>query len=380
MLIGCPSEVPTAERRVAVTPGSAAALKKTGHDVIVERGAGDRAGFTPGDYEDAGVEFVDHREAVFERADIVFQVRTPGAKGGDDASHYRDGQIVVGLAEPLMSHDATRAVADRRAKLVAMELLPRTTKAQSMDVLSSQANLAGYQAVMQAADRLPRALPMMMTAAGTVQPAKVLVIGAGVAGLQAIATAKRLGAVTSGYDVRAATKEQVQSLGAKFVELEGVAAEGTGGYAAEQSDEQKAKQAELLAKVVAESDVVITTAAIPGRTSPILVTTAMVEQMRPGSVVVDLAAERGGNCEATVADDTTDVRGVTIVGDTHLVSRVAFHASQLYANNLVNLLKHLTKDDAVSFDPEDEIAAGVLVTSDGQVVHEQVKQAMEGAA
>jgi NAD(P) transhydrogenase subunit alpha len=297
-----------------------------------------------------------------------------------DVEVLRDGQVVIGLAEPLMHHERVRAITARRVTLLAMELLPRTTKAQSMDVLSSQANLAGYQAVLRAADVLPRAFPMMMTAAGTVQPAKVLVIGAGVAGLQAIATAKRLGAVTSGYDVRAATKEQVQSLGAKFVELAGVEAEGTGGYAAEQSDEQKARQAELLAKVVAESDVVITTAAIPGRKSPVLVTRAMVESMRPGSVIVDLAAERGGNCEATAPGQAVEVDGVRILGDTDVVSGVAFHASQLYANNLVNLLKHLSKDGAVAFDLEDEITAGLLVSRDGAVVHEQVKQAMGDAS
>ncbi len=362
---------------MAVTPQSATALQKAGHEVLVQRGAGDAAGFTGDQYEAAGVELVETRGAIFERADVVLQVRTPGAKGGGEVSIYREDQIVLGLAEPLMSHDATQAVAARKAKLVALELLPRTTKAQSMDVLSSQANLAGYQAVVHAADLLPRVFPMMMTAAGTVQPAKVLVIGAGVAGLQAIATAKRLGAVTTGYDVRPATREQVQSLGAKFVELPGIGAEGTGGYAAEQTDEQKARQAELLAKVVSESDVVITTAAIPGRRSPVLVTKAMVTSMKPASVIVDLAAERGGNCEATVPDETVVVDRVTIVGETNLVSHVAHHASQLYANNLVSLLKHLTNEDTIAFDPEDEIAAGVLVTSDGEVVHEQVRRAMK---
>jgi NAD(P) transhydrogenase subunit alpha len=375
------------ERRVALVPAHIPALAKAGLHVQVESDAGLAAGFADDDYRSAGAEIVS-RDAAF-AADAVLAVRTGGACGAGwcvDRDRIRPGLVLVGLCDPLSSPDACREAADRGAELFSLELVPRITRAQSMDVLSSQANIAGYRAVLLAATSLPKILPMMTTAAGTITPGKVLVLGAGVAGLQAIATAKRLGAQVSAYDVRPAVKEQVQSLGAKFVELplETGASEGAGGYAKAMGEEFYTKQRELLGKVVAESDVVICTALIPGQKAPVLVTAEMVARMRPGSVIVDLAAERGGNCEGSQPDQTVVVNGVTILGPTNLPAEVAHHTSQLYSKNMATFLAHLVKSGLGKSEPgkdglaevpaDDEICRDTLVTKGGQIVHARVRE------
>ena len=370
MKIGVPKETVRGERRVALVPGVIASLTAKGAEVLVEAGAGTAAGFTNAAYTGKGAQIVS-REQIFAGADVVVQVRA-----GGDLSALRSGQAVIGFFDPLGAPQAMRDLAGTGATAFSIELMPRITRAQSMDALSSQATVAGYKAVLMAADKLPRMFPMLMTAAGTITPARVFVLGAGVAGLQAIATAKRLGAVIEAYDVRPEVKEQVQSVGAKFVELplDTAAAEGTGGYAAAQDESFYRRQREVLAKVVAASDVVITTAAIPGQKSPVLITREMVESMAPGSVIVDLAAERGGNCEATRADEVVDINGVTVLGPTNLPATVPYHASQMYAKNVSAFLLHLMKDGQLSVDREDEITRETLVTQGGEVVNERVKK------
>ncbi len=365
------------ERRVALVPAAIAGIKKLGLDVVVESGAGTSAGFPDETYRAAGAEIVSRDEAF--AADCLLTVRTGAACGAGwchDRDRLRAGVVLIGMCDPLSSPDACREAAEKGATLFSLELVPRITRAQSMDVLSSQANIAGYRAVLLAANTLPRILPMMTTAAGTITPAKVLVLGAGVAGLQAIATAKRLGAQVSAYDVRPAVKEQVQSLGAKFVELplETGASETAGGYAKAMGEEFYAKQRELLGKVIAESDVVITTALIPGQKAPVLVTADMVARMKPGSVIVDMAAERGGNCEGSKPDEAVDVGGVTILGPTNLASDVAGHTSQLYAKNVTTFLAHLVKTGLPDVAIEDEICRDTLVTRGGQVVHPKIRE------
>ncbi|RLS75977.1 MAG: Re/Si-specific NAD(P)(+) transhydrogenase subunit alpha [Planctomycetota bacterium] len=365
------------ERRVALVPVALPALAKAGLEILVESGAGMAAGFADDDYRAAGATIVSRDEAF--AADCVLAVRTCGACGEGwcaDRERLRPGQILVGMCDPLSSPDACREAADRGATLFSLELVPRITRAQSMDVLSSQANIAGYRAVLLAANALPRILPMMTTAAGTLTPAKVLVLGAGVAGLQAIATAKRLGAQVSAYDVRPAVKEQVQSLGAKFVELplETGTSETAGGYAKAMGEEFYAKQRELLGKVVAESDMVICTALIPGQKAPVLVTREMVARMRSGSVIVDMAAERGGNCEGSAPDATVVVDGVTILGPTNLPAEVPFHTSQLYARNVATFLAHLVKSGLPDVSMQDEICRDTLVARGGQLVHPKVRE------
>jgi NAD(P) transhydrogenase subunit alpha len=367
------------ERRVSLLPANAAALAKLGHEVLVEAGAGVLSGFADDDYASAGARIVSRREA-FAGADAVAQVRGLGASpeaGRADLELLRPGLWLVGLHDPLWRPDAVRELAERGVTILALETLPRITRAQSMDVLSSMATLAGYGAVVLAARRLAKIFPMLMTAAGTVAATKVLVLGAGVAGLQAIATARRLGAVVYGYDIRPAAMEQIRSLGAKAVEVEqpgGAAVEDRGGYAREQDEAQVRRQREALSQAVADCDVVITTAAVPGARSPLLVTTDMVERMRAGSVVVDLAAERGGNCELTVADDEVEHGGVRILGPTDLPSRLARHASQMFGNNVTALLKHLTKEGALVLDPADEIAREVTVARDGEITNARVRE------
>lgn len=379
MIVGVPAETYPGERRVAMTPLAAAPLLKAGVEVRIQACAGTEAGYTDADYESHRCKVVPGRAEAF-AADVLLQVRTPGsnpARSTDDLSSYRRGQVVCGFADPLTAKDANDAVARTGATLLALELIPRISRAQSMDALSSQASLAGYRAVLLAAQHLRKIFPMMVTAAGTLQPARVFILGAGVAGLQAIATARRLGAMVSAFDVRAAVKDEVRSLGARFIELPIETAEGAGGYAREQSAEQVRRQQELLARHAAESDVVITTAAIPGRRSPLLLTADAVAGMRPGSVIVDLAAERGGNCEPTRADQVVHHHGVTVLGPTNLVSEVAYHASQALANNFVKLLQlMLTKDGRLNVDPTDEIVAGCLVCRDGAVVNPAVRRAM----
>ncbi len=382
MKVAVSTETFPGERRVALTPPRVGVLRqKAGLEVEIQAGAGAGAGFSDAQYQQAGAAIVSDRAQLLGGADILLQVRTLGANpvaGQADLPHFKSGALLIGFAEPLTERAATVALAQRGVILLAMELLPRISRAQNMDALSSMASLAGYKAVLLAANHLAKVCPMMVTAAGTITPAKVLVIGAGVAGLQAIATARRLGAAVSAYDVRPAVKEQIQSLGAKFVELpiETAAAETQGGYAREQSGEQQRRQRELMARVVAESDIVITTAAVPGQKAPVLITGDMVRAMPPGAVIVDLAAGRGGNCELTQADQTVEVHGVSIIGATNLPAGLAPQASLLYANNITNLLLHLFKDKQLVLNPGDPITRETLVTRDGKVVHAAVRTAL----
>ncbi len=348
----------------------------------VEAGAGAAAGWSDATYVEKGAVIASRDEVL--QADVLLVVRGGGANvagAADDSTKLRRGQTLIGMLDPLNAPEAAQALASTGVTAFALELLPRITRAQSMDVLSSMATVAGYKAVLLAATHQTRMFPMLMTAAGTITPARVLVIGAGVAGLQAIATARRLGALVEAYDVRAAVKEQIQSLGAKFVELplETGAAEGAGGYAKEQGEDFLRKQRELMTRVVAASDVVICTAAIPGKQSPVLVTADMVRGMRPGSVIVDLAAERGGNCELTQADATVVEQGVTIFGPTNLAATVPHDASQLYGKNVMTFLQHLLKDGALQVDLTDEITRETLLVHNGEVVHPRVR-ALLGAA
>jgi NAD(P) transhydrogenase subunit alpha len=380
ILVGVVKEQYPGERRVAVVPQSIAALAKCGVELVIERGAGSEAGFTDGEYEQKGAR-LSTRAEVFAGAAVLLAVRTAGAD--PDGSRVelpllRAGQAVIGLAEPLAAPDPFRDLAAAYVTSFALELLPRITRAQSMDVLSSMATIAGYKAVLLAADALPRMFPMLMTAAGTVAAARVLVIGAGVAGLQAIATARRLGAVVSGYDVRPAVKEQVESLGARFVtlDLETAAAQDQGGYAKALGEDFYRRQREQMAEVIARHDVVITTAAIPGQRAPVLVTREMVAGMAPGSVIVDLAAERGGNCELTRPGETVVERQVTILGPLNVPSSIPYHASQMYSRNVTTFLCHLIQGGALSIDTTDEITRETLVTYQGRIVNHRVRHAL----
>lgn len=377
MKIAVPKETFPGERRVAIVPGSIAALMKLGAEVLVETGGGQEAGFLDDAYKSAGATIVADRDQLFRDADLVCQVRAAVANpeaGQADVARLREGQILVAQCDPLSDPQAMIPVAESKAVVFAMELMPRITRAQSMDVLSSMATIAGYKAVLLAADHLPQMFPMMMTAAGTLTPARVFVVGAGVAGLQAIATARRLGAVVSAYDVRPAVKEQVQSLGGKFIEMELETAEGEGGYAREMDENFYQKQRELMLKVVADVDVVVTTAAVPGKKAPILVTEEMVQAMPPGSVLVDLAAERGGNCELTKPGEDVIMHDVTILGPLNLASDIPRHASQMYSNNLTTFLKSLIQDGTPVVDMTDECIAGTLVAKGGDVVHHFVRE------
>lgn len=366
-----------------MTPRACEALIKLKLEVVIERSAGLDAGFTDDEYTKRGVRLAS-REDVFQQAGIVVQARAPGAnpeRGREDLALYRSGQIVIGFGEPLTAPRECADLADRGVSFFAMELVPRITRAQAMDALSSMASIAGYEAVLMGAAALPKLMPMMMTAAGTITPAKVLVLGAGVAGLQAIATARRLGALVSAYDVRSAVKEQIESLGAKFVVLDIESAEGEGGYAKQMDEAYYKRQRELLAAVLHDQDIVITTAAVPGRKAPILVTTEMAEHMQPGSVIVDIAAERGGNCELTRAGETVVHRGISVVGPVNMASRAPYHASQMYATNVVNLLKLMVnKEGVLTINRDDEIIRETLVTHEGKVVNPKVAQLLEAGA
>jgi H+-translocating NAD(P) transhydrogenase subunit alpha len=376
MRVGVPRESWPGETRVALIPSAVAGLKKAGVDVVVETGAGAAAGFTDQAYAQAGAEIAS-RSDVFASSAIVLQVRSVPP----ELTLLRSGQAVIGFADPLGSPDAIRALAERGVTALSMELMPRITRAQSMDALSSMATIAGYKGVLMAADALPRMFPMLMTAAGTLAAAKVFIVGAGVAGLQAIATSRRLGAKVEAYDVRPAVKEQVQSLGARFVEmaLETGDAEDKGGYAKAQDESFYRRQREMMLRVVAASDVVITTALIPGKKAPILVTEEMVDGMAPGSVIVDLAAERGGNCALTKPDETVVHKGVTILGPSNPAATVPYHASQMYSKNITTFLAHLLGKDggakaSLELDTSDEIARETLLTRGGDVVHPRVKE------
>jgi NAD(P) transhydrogenase subunit alpha len=377
MIVGIPQETFPGETRVALIPASIPPLAKAGIEVHVQSGAGQAAGFPDSLYVEKGAKIVSSRDEVF-AADVILQVRAAGANpqaGKADLPKLGSGKIVIGLCDPLGQPQANQEFAASGATLFGLELLPRITRAQSMDVLSSQATIAGYRAVLLAAQELPKIFPMLITAAGTLNAAKVFIVGAGVAGLQAIATARRLGAAVSAYDVRPAAKEQITSLGGKVVDmpLDTSASEGKGGYAQAMDEAFYKKQQEFMAKTVAGSDVVITTAAVPGQKSPVLVTKQAVEGMVPGSVIVDLAAERGGNCELTQAGQRVVHNGVTILGPLNLPAEIPQHASQMYAKNISTFLLNLMKDKQVQINLEDEIIRDTLIARDGQIVNEKLK-------
>ena len=378
MIVGVPQESFPGEARVALIPASVPPLVKAGLEVHVEAGAGVAAGFPDSLYTDKGATVVPSRDELF-AADVILQVRAGGAnpeQGKDDLRRLSSGKTVIGLCDPLGQPKANQEFAATGATLFGLELLPRITRAQAMDVLSSQATVAGYRAVLLGATALPRMFPMLITAAGTISAAKVFVIGAGVAGLEAIATARRLGAAVSAYDVRPAAKEQITSLGAKVVEmpLDTSASEGQGGYAQAMDEAFYKKQQELLARTVAGCDLAITTAAVPGQKSPVLITKIAVEGMAPGSVIVDLAAERGGNCELTEGGKQVELNGVTILGPLNLPSEVPHDASQMYAKNISTFLLNLVKDKQIDINMEDEIVRDTLIARDGQVVNTKVQK------
>ena len=381
MIVGVPKEIYPGERRVALTPVVVPMLAKAGLEVAIEAGAGVEAGYPDVLYQEKGAKIFADRAAVFAQCDIVVQVLCNGANdknGASDLALMRRGQVLIGFMRPLAAAEAVQEIARTGVTAFAVELMPRTTRAQSMDALSSMASIAGYKAVLVVADTLPRMFPMMTTAAGTITPSRVLVIGAGVAGLQAIATAKRLGAVISAYDVRPAVKEQVQSLGGRFVELalETQDAQDARGYAKAQDEAFYAKQRELLGKVIAENDAVITTAVVPGKKAPVLVTAEMVKGMAPGSVILDLAAERGGNCELTHPGEAYVAHGVTIIGSVNLAGGIPFHASQVFARNLTAFLTNLVKDGNVRPADSDDIIRDTLLTQGGEVVNTRVRETM----
>jgi NAD(P) transhydrogenase subunit alpha len=366
MRVGVAKETAVGERRVALVPDTVGKLSEAGVQVLVQEGAGDAAAFRNVDYESAGAGVV---ADVFAEADLLAKVQKPSS---EEIARLREGTVLVAFLQPLVDPEVVRALADRRVSAFSMDSIPRITRAQPMDALSSQSTVAGYKAVLLAASALGRFFPMLTTAAGTIPPARVLVLGAGVAGLQAIATARRLGAVVSAFDVRPVVKEQVESLGASFLELDVEGAEGLGGYAVALSEDQHAREQELIARHTHESDAVITTALIPGQPAPILLTAEAVRGMRPGSVIVDLAAEAGGNCEATEPGSTIVRDGITIVGELNLPSAMPTHASQMYSRNVYAFLTHLLEDGELKLDFDDEITRETCVTHDGRVLKEPV--------
>jgi len=377
MKIAVPKERRPHERRVAVSPDTVKKLKSLGFDVVVETGAGDAAALPDRIFSEAGATIAPDAAATYADADLIFKIQRPLRAGEGEVDEFgliKRGAFLIASLAPYQDMEGVKAYASAGINAMALELMPRITRAQSMDILSSQNNLAGYKAVVEAADHYNRAMPMMMTAAGTVAPAKVMVFGAGVAGLQAIATAKRMGAIVSATDVRPATKEQVESLGGKFLMVEdeeSKAAETAAGYAKEMSDAYKAKQAKLIADTIAKQDIAITTALIPGRPAPKLIDEAMVQSMKPGSVIYDLAAETGGNCTLTVPGEVAVRHDVTIIGHFNVPSRIPVDASNLFARNLLNFITPHAKDGVLSFAWDDETVAGILLTRDGQIVHPQ---------
>jgi NAD(P) transhydrogenase subunit alpha len=382
VIVGVPKESYPGERRVAIVPVVIPNLVKAGMEVIVESGAGEQAGYPDAAYVDKGAKILQDRAAVFSTADIIVQVLCYGSNdvtGKADLAMMRSGQILIGFLRPFGSAAVVQEIAAAGVTSFSVELMPRTTRAQSMDALSSMGTVCGYKAVLLAAETSPRIFPMMTTAAGTITPARVFVIGAGVAGLQAISTARRLGAVASAYDMRPAAKEQVQSLGGRFVELpiEAQNAQDARGYGTAQDETFYARQRELLTRVVAESDIVITAAVIPGKKSPVLVTADMVKGMAPGSVIVDLAAERGGNCELTQTGETVKAHGVTIIGAINLASSVPYHASQMYGRNLMTYLTYMVKDGKLQMNLQDEIVRETLITNAGELVNARVRESFK---
>jgi NAD(P) transhydrogenase subunit alpha len=371
MRIGVVRETTPGERRVALVPETVGRLAKSGNEVIVERGAGEASSFPDRMYTDVGASIGDAWDA-----ELVLKVAKPS---DEELGRLRAGAVLIAFLQPLTNHALVRELARRRVTALSMDAIPRITRAQPMDALSSQATVAGYKAVLLAAVALPKFFPMLTTAAGTIAPAKAFIIGAGVAGLQAIATARRLGAVVEAFDTRPVVKEQVQSLGAKFLEVDlGETGEGAGGYAKELSEEAHRKEVELLAKAVKENDIIITTAAIPGRPAPKLITAEMVRSMKPGSVIVDLAAETGGNTELTKPGEVIDVDGVRVDGTTNIPSTMPYHASQMYSRNIQSLLGlMITKEGKLNLDMNDDVMKGTVITKDGAVVHEQTKKVLE---
>jgi NAD(P) transhydrogenase subunit alpha len=376
MIVGVPKETAAGERRVALVPDLIAKLAKAGLEVLVQPGAGAAAGFADSAYKDAGAGL---EENVFERADILLTAQPPTV---EECGRLKEGATLIGLLQPYTNAGHFQALAARKVTAFALELMPRITRAQPMDVLSAMSTVAGYKAVLIAANHLPKFFPLLMTAAGTITPARVFIIGAGVAGLQAIGTAKRLGAVVEAYDTRPVVKEQVESLGGKFVELglETKDAEAKTGYAKAQSEEFYRQQRQMMSRCVAAADVVITTALIPGQRAPILITEEMVRAMRPGSVIVDLAAEQGGNCALTEPGQEVTKHGVLLCGPLNLPSSVPFHASQMVARTVTNYLLHLVKDGRLRLDLSDELTRGPLVTHQGEILHEAVKATLAAAA
>ncbi len=373
MRIGIARERAPGERRVAVTPETVKKLSAKSFEFVVEAGAGAGAFVSDAEYQAAGASVASNFGDLVGSCDAIVRVNAPEAS---EVPRLKEGSALISLLYPLVRADLVRALAERRVMAIALDMIPRTTLAQSMDVLSSQANIAGYWAVVAAAARLPRFFPLLMTPAGTITPARVLIMGAGVAGLQAVGTAKRLGAVVEATDVRPETKEQVESLGGRFLQVQGVEVKaGQGGYAAEQSEEFKKKQAELIAGAIAKADVVITTALIPGRRAPLLVTEEHVKSMRPGSVIIDLAAEQGGNVAGTEAGKDVVKGGVTIVGPASAPSQLSAHASMVFSRNIEKLLLHLTAEGNWKIDLNEEIARGCVITRDGEIVHARVKEA-----
>ncbi len=372
MIIGVPKERREAEARVAATPDTVRRYVKDGHRVLVERGAGAGAAIADGDFEAAGAELVEGAEPLYAQAQVVLKVQRPL---DEEMAWLQAGQVLVGMLDPYLHREQLATYAERRVTAFALELLPRTTRAQAMDVLSSQANVAGYRAMLEAMAAYRRVVPMMMTAAGTIAAAKVFVIGAGVAGLQAIATARRMGAVVTATDVRPAAKQEIESLGAKFVGFIPEDAATAGGYARPLTPEEQQKQREVLAEHIASQDIVVTTAQVPGRQAPRIVTAEMVRSMKAGAVILDMAVETGGNVEGSRPGETVELDGVAILGPRNLPSRIAPTSSQLYARNLYNFLQLLLKKDAeaVAIDTDDELVAATLLTRDGEIVHEKFR-------
>ncbi|MDA7760618.1 Re/Si-specific NAD(P)(+) transhydrogenase subunit alpha [bacterium] len=382
MIIGITRELVGGENRVSLCPDNVQSLVDKGLELWVEQNAGAQAGFSDDDYISVGAKVVSDRDELFAKSDVILQVQSFGSNtenADDDLKRLKAKQLVIGMMDPLAQPQAAQQVADTGATAIALEMVPRISRAQSMDVLSSMATLAGYRSVLLGAEAAPRILPMLMTAAGTLQPARVLIMGVGVAGLQACATAKRLGAVVEAYDVRPAAREQIISVGATPVELDlpTESSEGAGGYAKKQSEEFLRMQREQMTEVVARQDIIITTAAIPGAKSPILVTEDMLKAMKTGSVLVDLAAERGGNCESTQMGKTVVAHGVTILGPENLASDAAFHASQMYGNNIQTLLELILEEGQINLDFEDEIVAGTVIAHGGEVPHPYMRKLLD---
>ena len=377
MYLAIPKEDINNESRVAATPGTVKELISAGLDVYVETEAGSKSYISDKEYVEAGANIIDTGNEILSQADIIIKVLPPSV---EQVSQIKPNAIVISLCQTARELDIVKAMRDRSLTSLSMHLVPRTTLAQKMDALSSQANIAGYKAVLMAASKLSVYMPLLMTAAGTIRPAKVLILGAGVAGLQAIATAKRLGAHVEAFDVRPVVKEQVESLGAKFIEVDSSGDEGVGegGYAKETSDDYKQRQQQLIHEHISKADVVITTALIPGKPAPILIPTSMVDAMKPGSIVMDLASENGGNCELTQKDEIIDHNGVTIDGTSNIPGTMPVHASELYAKNITALLTYMIKDGQLNLDLEDEIISGSMYTHNGEITHKQTKDTLTG--